>query len=314
MRHRTVLRLIPLRCLTWTLIAGAAFLTAVPAVHAQKVLRYQFRPGEKRDVLIDQSMKMAMGIGDQNLMMHVKQDIQFLHEVTAVSPEGDARIRQRVTRIKMASTGIPQANFSFDSQSAEEPEGIAALVAPIFRSMLAGDVTLTMSSQGAIRDITLPEEMVAATQQAGGLPGVSELLNKETLTQMMKESAISFPTEGVRVGDSWTEKVTTKAPVSGTQTVNTTYTYLGEEEVDGRVLDKIGVALKMEFGDAPAEVQLKITEQVSDGALYFDNVAGEFVRSSLNQKMKMDVTAGDNAIKQTIETDVKVTNRPAAQP
>jgi hypothetical protein len=302
------------RTLSLLLLAGAAFLISVPAAHAQKVLRYQFRPGEKRDMLIDQDMRMTMGIADQNIRMQVKQNIQFRSEVTAIGADGAARINQRVTRVNMASTGIPGADFRFDSQSNEEPKGVAAAIAPIFRAMMAGNVTLTMTPQGAIQDITLPEEMLAATERAAGLPGVSDMLSKETLTQMMKESAVNFPLEGVRSGQSWTETLTMKTPVSGTQTVNTTYTYLGEEEVDGRVLDKIGIALTMEFGDVPAEVQLKITEQDSNGVLYFDNVAGEFVRSNLTQKMKMDVTAGENAIKQTIETDVKVTNRPVVQP
>jgi hypothetical protein len=256
-------------------------------------------------------MKMSMGFAGQNIQVEMKQDIQFRNEVSALASDGNARVRQRVTRIKMTSSGIPGASFSFDSTADEEPQGIAALVAPIFRAMLAGDVQLTMTPRGEIREVELPQQMLDAAARAGNLPGVSDLLSKESLTQMMKQSGVQFPEGPVQRGQTWTETAETNSPATGKQVVKTTYTYLGEEEVDGRKLDKIGVALEMEFLGGPEEVKLKVTDQKSNGVLYFDNVAGELVKSTMDQMMKMDIQAGGNAIQQTIETKVNVNQRPA---
>jgi hypothetical protein len=284
---------------------------ALPALaQTPKMLRHQFREGEQRDVRIDQNLNLSIGIGDQNLKVQMKQDIRFRNAVVSVDPNGNARIRQRVTAVKMTSEGIPGAELRFDSNDEEEPKGLAALVAPIFRAMMEGDIHLTMTPRGQILDIELPPAMLTAVERAASLPGVADLLSKESLTQMIKQSSVDFPEEGVQQGTSWSTVVETKTPSTGTQVVTTKYTYQGEENVEGRVLDKIAMTIDLQFADAPGEVQLKVTDQKSGGALYFDNSAGEMVKSSVEQLMSMDVNAGGNAIKQTLETKVNVTNKP----
>jgi glycerophosphoryl diester phosphodiesterase len=291
------------------LAAAALGLSALPA-EAQKVLRHQFRPGEPRELVIDQDMKVTMSLAGQNFTIEMKQEIEFRNEVAAIEADGNARVHQRVTRVKMTSSGVPGANFAYDSDAVEEPEGIAAQIAPIFRTMLSGNVQLTMTPQGEIRDVELPKEMLEAAERASGLPGVADLLSKESLTQMMKQSGVVFPIGEVSPGDAWTETAETKSATTGRQIVKTTYTYLGEEEVEDRRLDKIGVAMEMEFMDSPEGTQLKITEQKSTGALHFDNAVGELVKSNMDQLLKMDVVAGENAIQQTLETKIKVSQRP----
>ncbi len=296
--------------LSFSIILSLVVCVLPSLAQTPKLLRHQFREGEQRDGRIDQNLNLSIGIGDQNLKVRMKQDIRFRNAVVAVQPNGNARIRQRVTAVTMTSDGIPGAELRYDSNDEEEPRGLGALVAPIFRAMMEGDIHLTMTPRGQILDIELPPAMLTAVEGASNLPGVADLLNKESLTQMIKQSSVDFPEEGVQQGQSWSTVVETKTPSTGTQIVTTKYTYEGEENVDGTVLDKIAMTIDLQFAEAPGDVQLTITDQKSGGFLYFDNSAGEMVKSNIQQVMSMDVNAGGNEIKQVLETEVNVTNKP----
>jgi hypothetical protein len=84
------------------------------------------------------------------------------------------------------------------------------------------------------------------------------------------------------------------------------YTYQGIFELNGKMLDKIG--MKMTTSIKPAKgatgSQLKITEQSSAGFVYFDNAVGRLDHSTLKQTMTTEVIIGQNSIVQTVTTNV----------
>ena len=53
--------------------------------------------------------------------------------------------------------------------------------------------------------------------------------------------------------------------------------------------------------DNPQGLKMKIKEQKNEGAIYFDNEAGQLVESKTTGKMKMEINFGGQEIEQDIE-------------
>src|SRR5690606_15795594 len=124
--------------------------------------------------------------------------------------------------------------------------------------------------------------------------------------RMMKQSGLKFPAEGVSPGKRWTDKLELQNTALGKQVVTTTYTYEGEEVVDGKTLDKIGGSTQIDFGNPPNGVKLTIADQKSTGYILFDNQAGDLVSSKLSMDMSLQIAVGDNELSQNIKTNVDV--------
>jgi hypothetical protein len=92
-----------------------------------------------------------------------------------------------------------------------------------------------------------------------------------------------------------------KNPVTGEMTIETTFRYVGPEVRDGRELEKIAMEMKMHFGEG-GNVTVKLTDQASEGTLYFDNELGQFVTSESTSTMKMQMSVLGQQIEQEIET------------
>ena len=126
---------------------------------------------------------------------------------------------------------------------------------------------------------------------------------------MLRQAATTFPTTQVKNGDTWTNSFSADNPL-GKQLVETTYTYVGEETVEGKLLDRIDIVLKMSFGKVENEAlpgaKIKIKKQNSRGSMYFDSSRGQMSKSHIDQDMEMEITVGENTITQILKMKVDV--------
>ncbi len=302
---------------TWSMavVMVVAFVLAPATASAQKQLRWKFTPGDARDMVINQTINVAVDAGGQNVEMKMTQTMVLRQTVESVENDGSANLTQQFTQIKMKMEGAPGASFDYDSTSDKEPEGpIAALIAPIFGALTKGKFESRVTNRGEIVDVKVPQEMVDAASKAGGLPGVAELFTKDGLNQMLKQNAAKFPEQAVKKGDTWQDSMELNNPVLGKQTVKTAYTYLGEETFNERSVDKLSVEMTIEFGEPPANspAKVKVTNQSGSGVLRFDAETGQMVGSEIDQNMKMEVTALGNVLNQNIKSKTIVTVKPAA--
>lgn len=301
------------RALIVALLALGLLALPRPA-EAQKVLRYKYQKGEARQMEIAQNMAMSINAGDRIVEMKMNQNMVMLQTVEDVDAEGVSTIGIQIQQIKMKMEGAPEASFDYDSTKKEAPTGpVAQLLGPLLGAMTKGKVVTKVTSQGKALDVAVPQEWTNAIA-AGGLPGLGEMFSKDGFGQLMKQNSATFPEGTVKPGDSWSDSIEVKAPVVGKQTVKTTYTYEGEEVVEGKKLDRLGVVIEMQFGDGegqPAVINVK--EQSAKGFLRFDNDAGQLVDGEINQNMKMEVNVAGNALTQDITNKTVIVVKPAAQ-
>jgi predicted secreted protein len=289
----------------FAVVVGAALVANRAA--AEEGLRWKFTAGEKLDYVINQDMNMTMNTGPQGQMnMNMKQQMDMTWQVDKIDESGNATILQSIDRVRMKMTG-PQT-IDYDSQSEEAPAGLAAMIAPLFDAMTKGKFVITMTPQGEITDVVVPQEVIDALKASPGAQMMGEMATSDGFKQMISQGALVLPKEMPAVGYKWTSALEMKNPMAGQQKVETTYTYEGPKEVDGKTYQVFKPSVKMSFG-GQGPMQMTLKDQKSDGEILFDAEAGRLHSSKLNQDLTMSVNMGEQVFDQTIHqvVDVKVT-------
>jgi hypothetical protein len=286
-----------------------AIIVLVPgSLRAEKLLRWKFTKGDQRHLQRTEDVTVAItGVGQMTL----NQSLVLGQLVEDVDDQGVATITQKFEQIKISMVGAPGVSFSYDSKSTEAPKGGAQQLAPLFKALMRAQFTSRVSPQGQILDVVAPEDLVQFAEQAKDFPILRDLYSKDGLTRTLKQSAAPFPELPVEKGDQWNDKDEEKEPKIGTPIVTTGYSYDGEEEAVGRLLDKISTSIKFEFvpgedGQSPVTV----IEQSSAGSLLFDAEAGQLVSGETSHHIKLEAVSEGKKTETDIKTktDVKVTS------
>src|SRR5262249_3888388 len=146
-------------------IAAASLAVWTGVARAEDALRWRFKQGEKLNYLMTQDMDMQMtvpaGPGGQGgqVSTTVHQVMDMTWEVQGVDDNtGDAVIQQKFDHIQMKMTPSVGPGIDYDSKSDKPPEGLAAMIAPLYDAMTAGEFELTMSARGQVKDVKIPQQ------------------------------------------------------------------------------------------------------------------------------------------------------------
>lgn len=292
----------------YTLLSAAVglLLAAVPA-SAQTTLRWRFTEGEVLHQTIEQVMKMSMKLGEKDINTSVTQTIDAKWTIGEVAPDGTAQVTQQTTRVRMKMEGGAGA-FEYDSASEEEPTGVGAMLAPALAGLAKSKSTMKMTPRGELEDVEVSQETVEAMKAVPFAGQMGGMFSEEGLVSMIKQGAHKLPEDVVEKGATWTGSTEIEMPAMGKLATETTYTYAGPEEVDGKTLQRIDleVAMKITPPDEQAQAQLTVKSQEAGGALFFDNDAGRVSHSKVSQKMVMQIAVAGNTIEQNIDQTTTV--------
>jgi hypothetical protein len=261
-------------------------------------LAWQLPVGRKIDVVMKQTMEMKQKVAQQEIGTEMVSTNYMNWEVDKVDDAGIATVNSEIQRMTI-SMDSPQGKFDVDTSSEEELEGTAATVAEQISGLIGERFSQTMNTQGKILSVDMPEEVAAG----------NPMMSKEALSQLIKNASPVFPDKPVAVGETWQQESTTAMPGGmGGMKIVSTYTYKGTEELDGKKLDLIDIAMEMEF-QAPEDspVKIEIASQDTKGRMHFDSVNGYTHKIDVDQNMVMAVTAGPQTIDQTIHSRTEAT-------
>jgi Family of unknown function (DUF6263) len=295
------------------LLTALVFLCEVSPSLAQEELRWKFHEGEKLDYNMIQDMTIGtLGgpLGAQNVTMH--QEMAMTWEVVGVNSDGDAVIRQKFERIKMKMALPGLGGFEYDTDSDEAPAGPAAMLAPMYKKMTESEFELTMTSRGEIKEVKIPDDVLAALRNSPGAQALGEMATPEGFKKMIAQGALVLPEKAPKPDDEWSTKVEVNNPMAGKQVIETTYKYVGTKDVEDVKYAVFEPTLKMTF-EGTEQVQMKVSEQESGGEILFDIAAGRLHSTKLEQNVTIDVTVGGQTIQQKIDQTIDVTVTPAEE-
>jgi hypothetical protein len=290
------------------LLAAVAVLsmTMASGAGAQEPLRWKFEKGAKFDYDMVQDMTIGSTggpLGAQNVTMH--QELQMTWDVQEVNKDGDAVIQQKINRVKMKmALPAPVGAIEYDSTSDKPPVGPAAMLAPMYTAMTKGAFIITMTPRGEIKDVKIPDEVVAALKASPGAAAMGDMATAEGFKKMISQGSLVLPENAPKEGEEWSTKVEVNNPAAGKQIVETTYRYEGTKEVEGVKHAEFQPTIKMNFEGA----QVKISEQTSDGEILFNVAEGRLDSSKLEQHVTIDQPGGGQT---KIDQEIVVTVKPA---
>ncbi len=227
--------------------------------------------------------------------------------VQGVAADGTADISQSIQRLTMHMENPGGDPIQYDSASQDEPVGLGKTLAQNIQPLVGVEFTQTMSNRGEIVDVTLSPAAKASLAQAPAGAQLTEVFSKEGLKSLLHQAATVLPEAPVQPGDTWQGQSQTKSPV-GLLVMNMTYTYRGTQIVDGKPLERIDVAVGVEFGQGPNALGLNVAvkEQQNAGTLYFDAAAGRFTHTELSQNMTLETKIGEKVHRQQLNTQLRM--------
>jgi hypothetical protein len=290
-------------------------------------LRWKFTQGEKLAYDSAQNMSIAVaGTEGGDVTMRTEQELNLLWEVLSVDDQGAARIRQKLDRVRVKMTGpapgqqLPagqqggQKNetVEYDSQAKDPPVGGAAMAAAMFEPIMKGDFEFTITPRGEVKDVKVPEPVLEMMKKNPQAAQMTDLATAAGIQKMLMQEIVVLPEGEPKAGETWSSKMQMTIPDVGKQSIETTYTYNGEKEVDGKQQAVIGAKRTIMYESPPGQaVQVAIKEQTSDGETSFSVTDGRLSSATLNQSITIEAMAAANKITRKLDQKSKVTVRSA---
>jgi hypothetical protein len=291
----------------------AIWCASPPAVPAQQLMRWKFQPGQQFDVQVTQRMEMEATLLDRPIRSVSETTMHLEWAVQAVDQAGTADVRQTFRRVKMTMDmpGVPAVEY--DSASPDKPTGMARSLADQVGPMIGAAFEQSMTTRGEVLSVTPTAETLAQLEKTDGDGPAPAGISEESLKGLLNQTAAALPEHAVKPGDTWQGQAVTQSPV-GALKMDVTYTFAGQEERDGRPLEKIDVEVKLsiEPGEDPATIKVAVVEQESKGVMLFDAQAGRFVETNMHQKMTLATTVGDQEMRQKVAHATRMTVIPSA--
>jgi hypothetical protein len=278
------------------MVAGTAQAVEAPTWRFEKGLKSRFR--------MTQSMQMTMTMpGGAQSSSTVTNVIDMSWVVDEVKDDGSAVITQKMDRMRMTVAAPDAEEVQFDSQSQEEPQGFAAMIAPMIRELTKASFVVTMTPLGEIKDVEIPEEAVKAIAAAPGAQLMGDMATADGLKNMIMRSAFAMPEE-LEPGNEWANTVEMAVPMLGKQIIKTTYRYVGPQEREGVHFE--AVEPKLELSYEGGSVTVNVTNQESSGEVLFNRDAGRLESTRLVHKMSLSIAAAGSTMDQSLEQNVEM--------
>ncbi len=299
--------------------SGLLFLLIfLPVSHllAEEPLGWKFKVGDEHHYRLTQQMNMAMFLGPAGeLETSVQQKMDMVWKVVSLDDQGTASLLQQINRVQLEITGPGSTEITYDSQLKDMPIGYGAMIDPAIKVWIANPIQLTMTPQGKIVSISIPEKVSKAITIMPGAEMIRVFLTAEGYRDVMQQLSLVLPPATALVPDyQWTTNQETLHPELGKITAGMTYQYKGNRTEAGQVYENFFPKLELDFGESKEQnpSQMKAKEQDSKGNILFNRTSGWLESSKLEQTMKL-FSSETQPVEQTIDLKIEFNRVPPPQ-
>jgi len=278
---------------------------------AAEPLRWKLKPGDEFLAKIEQHSEVTSSLGGgAPTSITLDTSMELAWKVTAIDEQGAAKISQRFQRLRMKLELPKSGAISYDSASEARLTGDAKTIATAVQPLLDAEIKLTLSPRGEVADVELDE---AAQKALAGLEAsnpLKNLLNKEGMTNVLRQSVVVLPEEEVQPGDQW-PRTTTLSTALGKFKQTTTFKLL---ETDTKSPDVARIEtisnLELEEKQASKSRPSALKQQHQRGLILFDNTAGRLTSAGVEQELVTTSMLKDTPIQVKLNSTLKMTLDP----
>jgi len=261
-------------------------------------LLWRFSEGDHYEVEMLIAVTVEMELFGEKMTTGVKAT-SFMDWITRdVDRSQNADVALTLRRMAMVLDIPMVGSVSIDSSELDSDDPLTAEVASSLSNLIDAEITFTISPRGGVSNLKIPQEFVtgAFTETLG--------MSAEQFGNVVEQISPEFPTGELAVGDTWTDSQTIEVMEMTTKS-DTTYTFAGVVDHEGRDLNEITYETLIDISGPEGMGNVTISDQSSSGRILFDNVAGRVVTNSLKQVWVMNVAVGEGqSIEQKISQDI----------
>lgn len=233
--------------------------------------------------LTQSSRLIRSAAGETKLLASVEQVLDLTWKVLEVSESGTAKVSLEVTAFSLLAKGPDGQEVRYDSESTDDPQGYAAMLAPIGKRLAESPVVFTMNSRGEISDVQLPEELAEAVKSVPGGKKFAQdggLASIETLARL--GAPLDLPEGQLAADQAWSATREIEIPVVGSTKVEFNYKVVAPVSEN-----EITVEQQMTLA-AAADAAVKFANQKSTGTIVWDAATGRPETSLLAHEVEVE--------------------------
>jgi hypothetical protein len=254
-------------------------------------LAWKFTPGDEQHYRLTQSSRLNADSEEGKLLASVEQVLDLNWKVIEVSESNEAKISLEVTAFSFLAKGPDGREVHYDSESTDEAQGYAAMLAPIGKRLAESPLVFTLDPSGEVTDVQLPEDLAEAVKSVPGGKKFAQdggLASIETLARL--GAPLNPPAGDVTAEQTWTAIRNIEVPVLGLTEVKFTYKVASPVSVD-----EVTVEQQMLLVPAGDEQVAKFANQKSIGTVVWDAAKGRPETSTLNFEVEVEQTGSTDS-------------------
>lgn len=265
-----------------------------PLANAQTPLQWKFTPGESLYYSVVQDRQLSTVVDGGVTEETMARTTDFTLVVESLLPNGSARIRQSVDRIRLKAQS-QRGKVDFDSNSSDAQAGNLTVLDPTLGRLVGTVFTFTLGPLGKITDV---EATDATKKRFRDIPNVEAVLDPKALRAIIPVVML-FPETPPETGGTWTETMETSDPILGKRSITVTYKLEGIVEQDGRALQQIAVDQAVTLAPKPNPlVKVSLKDARAQGTALFDNQAGRLVEREVKEDLVLEISGAGRLIEQ----------------
>ena len=295
-------------CLVGLLLLGSA----APSRAAAPAVAWKFKDGQQMQYVMERGVEGKMSLSGAAIEFKMSMTFDTTWNVKSVAKDGSAVVEQTVDRIQIKMDSPLGGSMDYDSKSEKKPEAgpVWAMLQPMVEGLLGQPIKSKITPLGQVSDIQFSEKMTEAfkKQQVGqnrqaGMGIGGNAFSERGVKELITKSVLPLPETGGKDA-TWTQAFENPIPGIGKQTAETTYSFAGDETIDGKKATKIVGITELTFEpEENPRAELEIVEQEAKATFFFDAAAGQLIKSSGTQKAAMELT-GPQEVTQEINEKV----------
>ena len=289
------------------------------AIGDQAPLVWKFDLGKTFSYRLSQKISSKTMLGDgAAATTTIDQTLETAWQVKQVQPDSTAVVELSIKRLQMKVDGPGEQGLEYDSAAQERPQGFAAMIAELMKTLTESSFRATITPHGEITTVEIPEPLLEAIRAAPSGELMGGLTSEEGFKNLMRQNALLLPqTDTLKPGQEWSNTITIEnSALGGKQTVATAYRYEGSQQVDGKPHEVFALQVAIHFGESPAdhETSVQIAQQQSSGKMAFDREEGRLAWSTIKQTITLKITTGQQTITQEINQKTEFRWHPPEKP
>jgi hypothetical protein len=272
------------------ILTAAAIVWGMSATaEAQVKLQLKFADNAKISETVTTRTHQILSLAGMDIETKADETVSTTTTCGKRQADGTIQLTSKVDAITSKLTLPGGVELEFDSAATNEPAGTA------FDFLLEVYAVIPKITSSSVLD--KDNRVVSVEVDKKPLEDLSDMakavlkgrFDSDYLQEIANKQMDRLPTSAVEKGDSWQVSLTARLGGGQSLTFNTTYTYEGTIEKDGKTLDKITskvteVKYAQDDPNAAAQVSAsKLKVESSSGTILFDRKTGRVV--SDNEKL-----------------------------